>query len=346
MSLGPPLDTKGFENLRPARGYLDVKERGLSLIHGTILLPDQEIDSVHVYLDGAWAGSGAIEAEPRAGEAYPNIPHAGQSAFQVRLQPGQFQTDRVNRVSVIGSLDGRPIARLSTLLFRKGLVPNTPTPPPDKIQTVQGSRSAELYKALGFRYYHQFVDVISRYRDWRSVRRLLDFGCGSGRILVHFLRDADGPQVIGCDLDAAMIAWCRDHLPSGEFTVIEVSQVLPYADATFDAVISLAVLPAFGPDALNECLAEMRRVLAPGGLFLPSVQGRFAASYLLPPDTMSQLDRDGIIDAGPSETGEWRGFYLTRDYVLREWSKYLEVLDYLEGEINADQDLVVLRRKP
>jgi hypothetical protein len=28
----------------------------------------------------------------------------------------------------------------------------------------------------------------------------------------------------------------------------------------------------------------------------------------------------------------------------REWSKYFEVLEYLEGEINADEDLVVARR--
>jgi SAM-dependent methyltransferase len=348
----PDLPTVGkrLEGLRPARGYLDENVYGTNVIGGWILLPDAELDSVGVYLDGTPVGSADIRFSQEIAGLYPRIPHAGRSGFRLELAPGRLRADDVTRGTVVGCRDGRPIARTEMLLFPREIVPDIPVPPANLIQSVQGDQDGEAYRRLGFRYHRQFAGAIARHRDPRTVRRLLDWGCGSGRVAAAFLA-AGAPEVYGTDIDAEAIDWCRAHLPGGHFTHTTGGPPLPFPDGTFDVVISLAVLAGFGPDAYADWVPELGRLLAPGGLVLASVQGAFAASFEFPPGTVPELLRDGIVDGGRCETadplhaaGQWRGYYLTPEYARREWSQYFEVLEYLAGEINADQDLIVLRR--
>ena len=48
--------------------------------------------------------------------------------------------------------------------------------------------------------------------DWFSGgRRVLDFGCGSGKLLRHFVGEAEDCEFIGCDIDEPSIDWLREH---------------------------------------------------------------------------------------------------------------------------------------
>jgi SAM-dependent methyltransferase len=348
----PPRQTKGAANLRRAKGYLDGGGGDPNLIAGWILVPDQELSSVQIYANGARLGSTEIVLRPDLGVAYPRIPHAARSGFALRVRPGQLSATGINRISVVGCRGGRPIARMDAFSFQQHLVPPIPTPPPEIMKKIQCGLEGQLYRTLGFQYYVQLRDAISRNRDWRSVRCLLDWGCGTGRVAANFLAAPDGPKVLGCDIDPEVVAWCREHLPAGQFADSDSLPPLPYPDCTFDVIISLAVLASFGAEAYQRWLPELKRVLAPGGLFLGSVQGSFAASFELPSDTLAAIRLEGILDPGVSYSREthrateeeWRGYFLTREYVEREWPDYFEIVEYLEGEINSDQDLVVVRR--
>jgi SAM-dependent methyltransferase len=346
MSAVTPTKNSAAANLRRARGYLDEPvDFRANLLTGWALLPDVELSSVRVSLNGAPAGSAAVELRPEVAGAYPRIPHAGRSGFRVALRPGQLRPAGVNRASVLGCRGRRPVARFDTLFFPAGCVPAVPTPPLTLVGRVQDERDAKLYRGLGYRYYLQFREAVACHRAPGTVRRLLDWGCGSGRVAAYFLAEPNGPQVFGCDIDPEAVAWCRENLRPGEFTAVAPAPPLPYPDGAFDVVVSLAVMAAFGPEAYALWLPELRRVLAPGGLFLGSVQGAFTASFEYPAAALRHLLRDGIFDGGRGpEGGQWRGFFLTREYVEREWSRYFEVLEHLEGEINSDEDLVVARR--
>jgi SAM-dependent methyltransferase len=346
MPTAVPKDTPAAGKLRRARGYLNEPvDFDLNLLAGWILLPDAELDSAQVYVNGTPAGPTGIEFHQDVASAYRRIPHAGRSGFRIALRPGQLRPAAVNRASVLGCRGGRPVARFDTLFFPAGSVPTVPTPPLRLVGRVQDERDAKLYRCLGYRYYLQLREAVACHRDPGTVRRLLDWGCGSGRVAAYFLAEPNGPQVFGCDIDPEAVAWCRENLRTGEFTAVAPAPPLPYPDGAFDVVVSLAVMAAFGPEAYALWLPELRRVLAPGGLFLGSVQGAFTASFEYPAAALRHLLRDGIFDGGRGpEGGEWRGFFLTREYVAREWSRYFEVLEHLEGVINSDEDLVVARR--
>jgi SAM-dependent methyltransferase len=99
-------------------------------------------------------------------------------------------------------------------------------------------------------------------------RRVLDLGCRSGALTRHFL---DGNEVVGLDVDAAALE--RAAALGIEPVQANVEDPLPFADASFDAVVAGELLEHLQfPDAL---VAEIRRVLRPGGVLVGSVPNAF-----------------------------------------------------------------------
>jgi ubiquinone/menaquinone biosynthesis C-methylase UbiE len=99
-------------------------------------------------------------------------------------------------------------------------------------------------------------------------RRMLDAGCGSGP-LFEDLRSR-GAHVSGFDASPAMLELARQRLGAdADLRVADLSQPLPYADATFDDVVCSLVLHYLRD--WTAPLAELRRILKPGGRLLLSV---------------------------------------------------------------------------
>ncbi|MEV4602823.1 class I SAM-dependent methyltransferase [Amycolatopsis sp. NPDC049253] len=103
-----------------------------------------------------------------------------------------------------------------------------------------------------------------------GARRVLDLGCGDGSLLAAI----EGAEILaGVDLSAAHldVARTRPELAKADLRIARV-QELPFADGSFDAVVSHMVLMLL-PDA-DAVIAEAARVLAPGGLFAAAIAGR------------------------------------------------------------------------
>ncbi len=99
-------------------------------------------------------------------------------------------------------------------------------------------------------------------------RRILDAGCGSGPLFAA-LRER-GAVVTGFDQSAAMVAHARRRLgEDADLRVADLAEPLPFADAEFDDVVASLVLHYLRDWAPT--LAEVRRVLKPGGRLIASV---------------------------------------------------------------------------
>lgn len=109
--------------------------------------------------------------------------------------------------------------------------------------------------------------------------RVLDAGCGSGPLSAA-LRDT-GAIVTGFDLSAAMVDLARARLGEGaDVTVHDLADPLPYDDAAFDDVVASLVLHYLKD--WTEPLAELRRVLKPGGRLILSVNHPMVYTALNP----------------------------------------------------------------
>ena len=141
-------------------------------------------------------------------------------------------------------------------------------PPPDRLFDVFGGIDISLF------------DQLLRGRIPSSMR-VLDAGCGGGRNMVYLLRA--GLSVCGIDEDRAAVEAARAQaeelgVTDASTRIVEgVVDALPWADASFDVVISSAVLHFARDDAhFVGMVREMWRVLAPGGLLfsrLASTEG-------------------------------------------------------------------------
>ena len=136
--------------------------------------------------------------------------------------------------------------------------------------------------------------------NWREVletivragglegRRVLDAGCGTGLVAAAL---AGRTRVTGVDPEPEMLAVARRRLPPEVELLRASAEELPFADASFDAaVLRLVVHLLDRPRAL----AELRRVLAPGGrlvvaTFDPAHFDGFWLNRLLP--SLERIDR-------------------------------------------------------
>ena len=106
-------------------------------------------------------------------------------------------------------------------------------------------------------------------------RRILDVGCGSGPTSAA-LRDR-GATVAGFDSSTKMVELARKRLgPDADLRIANLGHPLPYPDGAFDDVIAALVLHYL--QDWTAPLAELRRILKPGGRLIVAVDHPFAVA--------------------------------------------------------------------
>ncbi len=111
-------------------------------------------------------------------------------------------------------------------------------------------------------------------------RRILDAGCGSGPLFAA-LRDR-GAIVTGFDSSAGMLKLARQRLGAeADLRLADLGRPLPFPDGAFDDVIVSLVLHYF--EDWTAPLAELRRVLKPGGRLIASVMHPITGHPLVRP---------------------------------------------------------------
>lgn len=109
--------------------------------------------------------------------------------------------------------------------------------------------------------------------DW------LDVGCGTGAFSQLIAERCTPKSLSGIDPSAAQVDFARGKLPNTDLRVAD-AMALPFGDSAFDVVVSALVLH-FIPDR-TKALAEMKRVVRPGGIMTAYTWERSATSDFAP----------------------------------------------------------------
>ena len=123
----------------------------------------------------------------------------------------------------------------------------------------------EAYAQTGA-FVHGMAGGVTELLAAQPGERILDLGCGDGQLTLRIA--ASGAQVIGVDASPQMVAAARARGVKAEQGNAES---LPFADRSFDAVFSNAVLHWVRDH--DTMMSEVRRVLKPGGRFVAEFGG-------------------------------------------------------------------------
>jgi SAM-dependent methyltransferase len=173
--------------------------------------------------------------------------------------------------------------------------------------------------------------------------RWLDLGCGSGRVARHLIASLE-IDVTGIDVDRSAVEWCARHL-RGTYLAIRDHPPTVLPDGSFDVAMAVAVFSHFDEPLQFAWLAELRRLVRPGGLFLASTHSE-TLTYGRPELSASEyaaLRSHGFaFRKGAGPFNEDLAFH-TSQYLRREWSKYFTLIDLVPAGLLGRLDFSVWR---
>jgi SAM-dependent methyltransferase len=154
---------------------------------------------------------------------------------------------------------------------------------PQVVTDRMGHHPKEHYvPALGFHFltplYDPLVALTTRERAFkrllmaqanvRRTHRVLDVGCGSGTFLIWLKQAVPSASVAGIDADAKILVRARMKARQARTEIRfdeSLAIALPYADGTYDRVVSTLFFHHLQPQDKRATLREIHRVLVPGG---------------------------------------------------------------------------------
>jgi SAM-dependent methyltransferase len=168
------------------------------------------------------------------------------------------------------------------------IVHGVPVPPPLlRVQVTAGWAERSLWLNEGAKDATLIREMLKRNcSPIEEMGAILDFGCGCGRVARQWA-DLRGPEIHGTDVSRAAVRWCRRNLGFMRTVRCAAEPPLDYDDGAFDFVYSLSVFTHLSEQTGRRWLAELVRVLRPGGLLLFTVHGERSAGEL----DSAQLER-------------------------------------------------------
>ena len=142
--------------------------------------------------------------------------------------------------------------------------------------------------------------------DFSKVNRLLEIGCGNGKLWENRDIDLRNREIFLSDISEGMVHEVRKKLGKDYNCIVADCQAIPFKDGYFDAVIANHVL--FYIQNLDKGLSEIYRVLKNNGIFYCSTYGKehmkeiteLVQSF----DSRVELSQNSLFDIFGIENGE------------------------------------------
>jgi SAM-dependent methyltransferase len=191
-------------------------------------------------------------------------------------------------------------------------------------------------------------------REWSSFSDILDFGCGSARVMRYFLGPENQARFTGTDIDRELVEWCRQNIEGVEWCVNPFMPATRFADGAFDLIYAISVFSHLDESFQNAWLAELQRITRRGAVLILTIHGEpFIAKASMTASQRRELEENGFLYAtgtkGKLKLDGLPDFYQTAfhrsDYIQRVWGSYFEVVKQIPEAIGHTQDAVVLRRR-
>lgn len=288
-----------------------------------------------------------------------------------RLRARQPRTAR----TVFGGISDSRWLRILKRSVKQPLIKGVRLPgfPPRELQSSTVGTADERTLDEAFRFYTFVTDASAIHGvPIRAHSEILDFGVSWGRIIRFFMKDVDPERLHGVDTSSDYLRAARETAVPGQLHQIDPLGQLPYREHFFDLVYAYSVFTHLPEHVQTHWLAEIARTLKPGALLVATVEPpRFldffagidpedrnlhpwhadmARKIRAAPNLKPRLRSSGYVYIPTVSDGDVAGevygdCVMTPEYVRRHWSRFFDVVEYLDDADRFWQAVVVARKR-
>jgi ubiquinone/menaquinone biosynthesis C-methylase UbiE len=204
----------------------------------------------------------------------------------------------------------------------------------------------------------------------------LDFGVGWGRIMRMFFKDLNPDNIYGVDITPEILSVCQNLMTIGTLKLSKPRGSLDFNEKTFDLVTAYSVFSHLSEDNGIHWIREIHRVIKPAGLFvITTLSSSFVQLCLdviknpnssewaqqlaisvnksypdhksllanFPKDQLLYLSIGGGFESMGSDDYGWA--MVQKDFIQKQWSKYFDIIEFIDKPESLPQAYITLRRK-
>jgi len=185
-----------------------------------------------------------------------------------------------------------------------------------------------------------------------DFQRVLDFGCGSARVLRYFITAYPDKNYTGIDIDEELIDWCKNNIDTVDWHQTPFLPPTELASSSFDFIYGISVFTHLDQEYQKAWLQELRRIIKPDGAIFLTTHGK-PYLHTLELDKLQSLEfQKNEFLFIKRESGKYRldglpDFYQTavqtQNQIQKAWTDNFKIIGFFEGAVNQIQDAVILK---
>lgn len=215
-----------------------------------------------------------------------------------------------------------------------------------------------IYESFQINYQKYYSDSIetakwltehfSKYIDLNN-KRILDWGCGPGRIIRHLPNIIDKKcEYFGTDYNKNSINWCSKYLTGIHFNKNSLEAKLPYNDNYIDVIYGISIFTHLSEQSHYEWYNELYRILKPDGIMFLTTQGD-NFKIKLTNSELTKYNNDELVIRGKVKEGHRTYSAFQPPCFMRKLFSNVEILDHIITKPGTSkvlpQDIWIIRKK-
>lgn len=247
--------------------------------------------------------------------------------------------------------------------------------PEDAVQKRYCGASGEQALRDAYLFFQCIKSVcVSLQNPIQTGTRILDFGCGWGRIIRFFFKDVSCENLFGVDVDPKMIDFCSQEMHCGSYSLVNSEPPSAFQHNSIDVIYAFSVFSHLAESTAMNWISEFSRILTPRGILIattfdksfldacealrgkhPDAPWHQTMSEIFIPSSRYKEDYDtGKFIYAPTGGGGVRdkSYYgvalVPRPYVEAHFAKHLDLCEFVNSRqppYALPQALFVMRKK-